>query len=323
MSAQMKIAAETDYNDPNDAAWEAIRSTCQQYLDNKIVNQRQLSKESGVNESALNQFLNRKYVGRNDRISQRLQNWIDTNQRRVEAQAEIPTGPGFIYTATAQKIEETLTYAHMAPDIALIYGAAGVGKTEMFREYARNNAGVCIATMTPAHATVNKALIEIGKCVGIRPMRDTSSHYDALCKALEDRRALLIIDEAQNLGNKALDQIRQIHDRVECGIVLAGNDQVYTNMSGRRAEYLDRIFSRVGMKTRLKEATQQDAAMLIEAWGISDSESTGLLLKISKKPGALRIMTKVLKLSHMISEDDKVQPKHIRAAWNRLSHDGV
>jgi len=316
-----QISDQTDPNkDPNNPEWEKTRVIIQNMLDNKTITQKRLSKESGNSETALNQFLNRKESNtRYDRVNDRLLTWLDTYTRRAEMKKEIPDGPGFILTPTANRIIQTLEYAHVAPDMAIIYGASGVGKTETFREYARNNPNVCIATMTPSHATVSKSLQEIGKCQGLRQMRDSASLYDAICESLKDRNAILIIDEAQNLGNKSLDQIRQIHDKVNCGVVFAGNDQVYTNMSGRRAEYLDRVYSRVGMKTRLNRASQKDAEAIIHGWGITDKVCTGILLKVSTKPGALRLVSKVIKFAYLISQGDQLESRHIRCALKRLN----
>ncbi|HID48851.1 MAG TPA: DNA transposition protein, partial [Chromatiales bacterium] len=219
-------------------------------------------------------------------------------------------------------ITDTLTYAHMADDIVLIYGGAGLGKTEALREYARNNSGVCLSTMTPAHATVATSLREIGKCVGVQPRRDNAALFDAICQGLGDARGLLIIDEAQHLGTKALDQIRSIHDRVGCGIALVGNEQVYGRMTGgTRAGYLDRLFSRIGMRTRITRATANDASALAEAWGLTDSVAVKLIVDIARKPGGLRGVTKALRLAHMLSGGKPIEPKHIRAAWRRLGGD--
>lgn len=320
---KLKNANAPNNNDPNDPAWEPVRKQIQELLDNKVISARKLSQESGNNETGVNQFLNYKYTGRNDRINERLQTWLDTHKRRMEAEKEIPDGPGFVLTKTAIKIEETLTYAHMAKDIALVFGISGVGKTETFREYVRNNSGVCLATMTPSHVTVAKSLREIGKCLGIGPMRDNAALYDAVSDALMGTNGLLIIDEAQHLGTAALDQIRQIHDRAGCGIVFAGNEQVYTNLTGsRRAEYLAPLFSRCGMRTRLKASMAVDARTLGNAWGIEDATSLKLVVDIAKKPGGLRLITKTLKLAHMLAVNKEgLEPKHIRAAWHRLGGD--
>lgn len=305
-------------NDPNDPAWEPVREKINKLIEGGGIKATQIAKESACGATALNQFLNRKYTGRNDLIRDRLERWFETYKRRLEAEQEMTDGPGFVMTPTAQKITDTVSYAHMAHDIVLVYGGAGTGKTETFREYVRNNSGVCLATMTPAHATVATSLREIGKCVGVHTTRDNAMLFDNLTEALKDRRGILIIDEAQNLGIKALDQIRQIHDKINCGIVLSGNEQVYSNMSGRRAEYLDRLHSRIGMRTHINRPSAQDAERIADAWGITDATSIATIVSISLKPGGLRLVSKVLRLAHMYSQKGQIQIKQIRIAWKQL-----
>jgi DNA transposition AAA+ family ATPase len=304
----------------DEADWiVAVRAEINRMIEAREVSAAQITREASVNQSALSQFRNNKYPGRNEVIAERLKTWLETFAKRQEATKKIATGPGFVLTHTAERVMDSLTYAHMAGDIVLIYGGAGVGKTEALREYARSNSGVCLSTMTPAHATVATSLREIGKCVGVQPRRDNATMFDAICSALADQRGLLIIDEAQHLGAKALDQVRSIHDRIGCGIALVGNEQVYGRMSGgTRAEYLDRLYSRIGMRTRLGRATEADAKALAKAWKIGDATSAKLLVNIARKPGGLRGVTKTLLLAGMFTED-KIEPKHIRAAWKRLA----
>jgi len=306
----------------NDEAWIAdIRARINALIESGEVNAAQISREANVNSSTLSQFRARKYAGRNELIAERLLTWMETYQRRKEARRQIAEGPGFVLTRTAGQVLDTLTYAHMAGDIVLIYGGAGTGKTEALREYTRNNAGVCLSTMTPAHATVATSLREIGKCIGVQPRRDNAALFDAICQGLADQRGLLIIDEAQHLGTKALDQIRSIHDRVGCGIALVGNEQVYGRMTGgTRAEYLDRLYSRIGMRTRLGRVLEADARAIASAWGIEDQTAQRLLTGIARKPGGLRGLAKTLVLAGMMAgKEAPVEPKHIRAAWKRLA----
>ena len=297
----------------------SVRAEINRMIGAGEVSAAQVSREANVNGSTLSQFRADKYPGRNDVVAERLNTWMETFAKRQEATKKIASGPGFVLTHTAERVIDSLTYAHMAGDIVLIYGGAGVGKTEALREYTRSNSGVCLSTMTPAHATVATSLREIGKCVGVQPRRDNATMFDAICGALADQRGLLIIDEAQHLGAKALDQIRSIHDRIGCGIALAGNEQVYGRMSGgTRAEYLDRLYSRIGMRTRIGRATEADAKAIAKAWRIDNSTSIKLLINIARKPGGLRGVNKTLLLAGMFTED-KIEPKHIRAAWKRLA----
>jgi DNA transposition AAA+ family ATPase len=104
---------------------------------------------------------------------------------------------------------------------------------------------------------------------------------------------LLIIDEAHELGRDALEAMRTIHDRTSIGLVLQGNEQVYTAMTGgNRAAYLDRLFSRIGKRVRIVKPTARDIDSLIQAWG-GGKDCAKVLHEIAAKPGGLRGMTKI------------------------------
>jgi DNA transposition AAA+ family ATPase len=279
-----------------------------------------IAEASGINASRLSQWRAGKYRGDNLATAKAVEKWLDTRAAREQAQAELPAAPPFVLTDTAEKIQNAISYAHHAGDIVLIYGGAGVGKTETIRDYVGTHSGVCLVTFTPAHNTLRSALNSIASCVGVQVRRETNFTFDAICRALKERQGLLIIDEAQHVNANTLDMIRAIHDRTGCGIVYSGNEMVYTNLTGGdRAAYLDRLSSRVGMRLAIKRATATDARQIAQAWGIDSADIHKLLGEIAGKPGGLRACTKVLRLAHMFRGGEALGAKHVRAAFNQLN----
>lgn len=298
----------------------AVRERLEAIIDGSLITPARVAEEAGINSSRLSQWRSGKYKGDNHATAKLVERWIETHEARQEAQAELPTGPAFVLTDTAHKIMAAIAYAHHAGDIVLVYGGAGVGKTETIRQYVSEHSGVCLVTFTPAHNTLRAALSSIATCVGVQVRRETNATFDAICAALAKRKGLLIIDEAQHVNANTLDMIRAIHDRTACGIVYSGNELVYTNLTGGdRAAYLDRLSSRVGMRLPIKRASAADARQLAEAWGITDPEVHKLVSDIAGKPGGLRGVTKALKLAHMFRGDEPLAAKHVRAAFNQLN----
>lgn len=303
----------------------AVRERCNALVDQGVVTRATIYRQSGISQARLSQFLRGVYSGRNDVVAGKLQLWLDTHDRRQEAEGHLLAGPGFVVTPTASKIMDAVSYAHHASDVVLIHGGAGTGKTRTLREYRDQHAGVCLSTMTPAHTTVATALREIGVCYGVRQKRDTAHMWETLVQVLQDRRGLLLVDEAQHLSYRALDAIRQIHDAAGCGLVLAGNDSVFTGLTNTRsAEYLDRLASRIGMRLSVKNATVLDAAAMLDAWKIKDKEVRDLLQSVARKPGGLRLVDKVIRCAHMYADDRAVEKApdlkadDIRHAWELL-----
>lgn len=305
-----------------------VRARVKAMLDNGEISRSDIYNQSNMSSATLSQWLKGQYKGRNDLVANRIRIWLDTSLSRQEAEEHLLKGPGFVMTPTAERIMEAVSYAHHACDVVLIHGGAGVGKTRTLAEYRDQHSGVCLSTMTPAHTTVANSLREVGNCYGVRTKKETAVLFETLVKVLQERRGLLLVDEAQHLSYRALDAIRQIHDAAGCGLVLSGNDSVFTGLSATRsAEYLDRLASRIGMRLPVKSATVTDCGALLDAWKIKDKTVRDLLQSVARKPGGLRLVDKVIRCAHMYSDDESVkrasdlQPDDVRHAWQLLGGD--
>lgn len=284
-----------------------------------------LAKEAGVSATTLNQWLNAKYLGDNEAIDAKLRLWIEADQARRAAGSAMPEAPSYVSTPTSARILGALAYAQMAGDIAVSYGNAGVGKTTSCKHYSQSSPNVWIATMEPSTSGVVTCLQEICDALSL----DTGGGARAMARRVEkrvqDTHGLLVIDEAQHLSVQALDQIRAIHDATGIGIAFVGNDGVFARMAGgRNAQQLDRLYSRVGKRLRLQQSTEADIVALIKAWGIDDSKCHGTLIQIARGPGALRTLTKTLRLASMYAaaEGRAVCCEDVRAAATELMSGG-
>lgn len=297
---------------------EQIRAAMQR---DKRLSQAILAKESGVSATTLNQWLGGKYPGDNEGIDAKLRLWIEADQARRAAGSAMPVAPGYVSTPTSSRILGALAYAQMAGDIAVSYGNAGVGKTTSCLHYSQSSPNVWIATMDPSTSGVVTCLQEICDALSL----DTGGGARAMSKRIErrvlDTHGLLVVDEAQHLSVQALDQIRAIHDATGIGIALVGNDGVFARMAGgRNAQQLDRLYSRVGKRLRLQQSTEADIVALIKAWGVDDAKCHSTLVQIARGAGALRTLTKTLRLASMYAaaEGRTVCCEDVRAAATEL-----
>jgi DNA transposition AAA+ family ATPase len=115
---------------------------------------------------------------------------------------------------------------------------------------------------------------------------------------------LLIIDEAQHLEIKALDQIRYFSDVGGIGIAYLGNDEIYTRIygRGRKASFIGPLKSRVGKQLSIPHPTDEDVIAILGAWNIDGKKETDYALKIGLSSIGLRGLTQVLKQSAVIAE---------------------
>jgi DNA transposition AAA+ family ATPase len=201
-----------------------------------------------------------------------------------------------------------------------VAAGAGVGKTTTAEEYKRTRPNVYLATMRPTTSGTHTMLAEIAEVMGIEE-RSANKLSRAIGRKVQGSNALLIIDEAQHLQSSALDELRSLHDAWKVGIALVGNQTVYTRLEGQgRQSSLAQLFSRVGMRLTQSKPRTEDVTTLVGAWGVSDPKMIKTLQAIAGKPGALRGVSKTLRLATMVANggDGPLSDAHLRGAWKQL-----
>jgi hypothetical protein len=287
----------------------------------KRLNQTIVAKEAGISLATLNQWLAAKYGGNNETVDTKLRLWLEADKARRATNDMMPIAPSFVHTPTAARVLATLAYGQMGGDIVAVYGGAGLGKTSAILYYQSSNPNVWVATLNPSTAGVVTCLQEICDALSLDTSGGARAMMKRIFKRVKDTNGELVIDEAQHASVPALDAIRAIHDATGIGIALVGNDGVFARMAGgRNALQLDRLYSRVGKKLPLRTSTEQDVLMLIKAWGITDTNCYKTLIDIARGQGALRSLTKTLRLASMnaAAEGHGVCCQDVRAAAQDL-----
>lgn len=287
----------------------------------KRLSQASLAKEAGISAATLNQWLSGKYAGDNENIDTKIRLWVEADQARRAAGSLMPQVPAFQPLPTSTRVLSALAYAQMAGDIAAIYGGAGLGKTSACIHYQGSNPNVWLVTMTESCGGLVSALQEICDALSLSTAGGAREMSKRIAKRVRGTNGLLLIDEAQHLGVSALEEIRQIHDATGIAVALVGNEGVFSRMAGGRgAERLDRLYSRVGKRLSLRQSTEADVIGLVKAWGVLDAKCHPTLVEVARRPGALRGMTKVLRLAAMnaSAEGRDVCCEDVRAAAAEL-----
>jgi len=302
-----------------DATREMVRN---EIADNPGLSQAGAAQEAGVNASALSQWMKGKYPGDNDRMAESMERWLTFRRKKAAQTTALPKAVTWCPTPTAKRISAALSYAHMAGDITVIFGGAGVGKTETSKEYAANNPNVWHVTMTPSTAVVGACLERVALKMGLHVSGRAAKIEMALMERLTGTDGLLIIDEAQHLNVRSLEALRSIHDATGVGLAILGNDLVYAQMTGRgvRSATFAQLFSRIGKRVKLLKPKEDDVKALCASWGVTAREMVAFCEQIAAKPGALRMMVKTIRLGQMVagSRGDTLALKHLKAAWRDL-----
>jgi hypothetical protein len=221
--------------------------------------------------------------------------------------------PGWVDTPTSQSIWAALQHAQTKPTIVLIHGGAGIGKTwtindyreEKKSKYGRYNvylvtAEPCTGTVTGILASIDVAMGGLGDAHGYR-----SDHLARSIRKGFYPGDLLAIDEAQNLRNEALDQVRAFHDQCGIGIAFLSNNEVFTRIHGRskQAEVLTRISSRMGMDLSIPFPTKDDVMVFMKAWGIDGQKEHHYGCTIAQDQGkGLRGLAHVIEMAAIFTE---------------------
>lgn len=287
------------------------------------LSQAKAANEIGISDSAYSQWLAGKYKGDVTAVEAKVARWLESRAERAKLAASLPAAPAWVETHTAKRVLAGLSYAQMAGDISVIYGGAGLGKTSAAKYYAQNHPNVWLATMTSSTNTLGSALERVAIACGIRPTSTRASRIEAdLVERLEETGGLLIVDEAQHLNTRALEALRGLHDATGVGLAIMGNEMVYARITGgRRAAEFAQLFSRVGKRVRLTRPAESDVQAILSAWSITDKPAREAVLEIARKPGALRGVTKALRLASLFARGEAVLLQHIRAAWRDLGGD--
>lgn len=258
------------------------------------------------------------YTGNYGNQLVKLERWLESREEVRQRVVTLPDEPGYFETPTSREVLDVLLYAQAMPQMAVVTLASGLGKTTSARQF-RNRPGVYLATMRPTTSGTHRMLQEIAVALDVNE-RSANKLDRAIGQKLKrnGRQTLLIVDEAQNLNDEAVDQLRFFFDEYRCGIALLGNEAVFARFGrGDTREGFGQIHRRIGFRLRRMTPLPADIEKTIEAWGVEDDEIRKLLRAIGRKPGTLGQISETMKLARMLAagEGAALEAKHVRDAW--------
>lgn len=286
-------------------------------VESKSVISSQIAKEISVSPATLSQIINNKYQADPSKIVEKLEKWLRLRDSRKTTPSQ---NPGFVMTTTAQQITNDLTYAQVTESIVVIYGASGVGKSETLCEYQKQNNNVWMVTASPSRSSLTECLYEIAMELGMdQAPRRKGPLARVIRQRLKGTEGLIIIDEADHLDYPTLEELRILQEETGVGMVLVGNNKVYTQLTGgRRNEDFARLFSRIAKKRGIHKTKQADVRAIAQAWNVLGETENSLMFQISERPGGLRLLSKTLKLAAMYAKGGQITEKGLRTAFAEL-----
>ncbi|MFZ5747669.1 MAG: AAA family ATPase [Pseudomonadota bacterium] len=285
----------------------------------------EMASKTGIPAGTLSQFGAGSYAGDNLRIAQAVYRYRQLLISQAAIAVDIPDRPPFFETSTTRRIITMLSIAQRGR-MVVIAGAPGTSKTETAIHYRESVSNVWIATMKPSSSGINPMQQRVLAALGQpdakgTPQALTTQIEAALLKSV----GLLIIDEAQHLSEKSLEEIRSWHDATGIGIALVGNEEVLTRLTlGSKRDAFARLASRIAQRLIFRGPSEQDALALADAWDLEGAAERAFVVDKSKRPGGLRTCTMLMEIAAMLAAADKsqVRVEHLRDAWADLATTG-
>ena len=321
----MSDASETaraKLSDEARARHDALRAEVRRLADSEGRPMTELAREVGIPYGTFSGWAGGTYAGRIDRLDDQVARWLAGRDAALRKRAELPSGPAFVQTPASDLFLACLEHAQHAPDLVVITGAAGVGKTTAALHYRLRATNTWIITAEPCLRTPRALLDVIADQLGVTASGSSHRVSQAVVARMRGTRGLLIVDEAQHLATDLLDQLRTIHDLAEIGVALVGNERVHSRIEGgSRSPDFAQLFSRVGMRATRARPARGDIDAILDGWQVTDAGARKLLAVVGRKPGALRGMVKTLRIALMqaTAGGEALAGGHVQLAYEHLA----
>jgi DNA transposition AAA+ family ATPase len=305
---------------------EAERTWLRGYKDEMDLSWPRLAAKIDIPSGTLSQFGGSGYSGKEGPIAEKVYRFRQTLVQQKALAVEAPEVPDFYETPTGTQIE-TLLHWGQRGRIVLVATGAGCSKTKTAKRFQACGNNVFMATMTPSTTGVNNMQQEVLAALGEPDAVGTPQKLSRrICDKVKNlQNPLLVLDEAQHLSEKAIEEARSWHDRVGLGIAFLGNIPILHRLEGgsRKAAFAQ-LFSRIGMRLVRATPLEGDADALAAAWKVTGQAEISYIRRICMLPGGLRGATFMLELGWMLaaSTGDKLKVDHLEDAWAQLSSRG-
>lgn len=267
------------------------------------------------------------YAGRYDRTTQRIENFLESRRAALEVSRGMPVDPGFLQTRIGRELFTAFTYAQMIPTMAVVTVASGLGKSLAARTFAATRPHVVHVTLSPSSSAVYTMKTEIATAMGLE-IRDGAKLKAGIAGGLRrtGHHSLLIVDEAQNLDERAINELRYFRDIAECGLVLLGNEEGKTPYAGRDPRHSSaQVARRIGHRMNVLKPYPEDIETIVDAWSLGDADAADMARKVARMPGAYGTLKETVLIAGMIAagHDRAITAADLKAAWENRGAAGV
>lgn len=274
--------------------------------------QQQIAKETTLSPSVISQFLKQSYKGDNEAVAKTVSQYLKMAESRITAPKHVSFYKDMHNT---RDVLFACFHAHCQGDIVLVYGDAGAGKTTALEYYTKDYSGVVMVTANSCTSSAASILQLIGRKTGKVLAGKKELLMASLVDYFRNTGRLVIIDEADHLTLSALQAVRNLNDQAGIGIVLSGNNKIYTQMlQGSRCSELEQLRTRIVVRRMVRNEYSLEEFKVI--FPETPVECLPYLIKLATDE-SLRTAIKILELAYR--HTDRMDLETLQAVRHQLT----
>lgn len=235
----------------------ALQERVAQFLKEKDISQAKAAPMMGMSEATLSLYMKSKYEGNVGNVESKLTEFFKAqDEQAANTEKALPYKPiqDYIPTSISEDVYKLIRYCQLEKGMVIIHGDAGIGKTKGAEKFVKDNPSSSVYIQaTPSIGTLGNLLKMLARALKVPESRSKFELSLSIREKLEGTNRVIIIDEAQHLQLRALEEIRTWTDpnpitgQQGVGIALIGNTETYTRMVGKQEARFAQLFSRIRM----------------------------------------------------------------------------
>ena len=257
------------------------------------MNQTMLARGIGVSPASISMYLNDTYAekgGNYETIEPKIEAFLEVQESKAQHEELVL---GFVSTKTTRRISEVMRDAHEAGDTVVIYGQAGLGKTQAVKNYCEKNPAAILIEANPSF-TALVLMRKLAAAAKVSTVGSLNDLFESVSDRLRDSGRLIVVDEAENLPLRALEIIRRLHDDTGCGLVLSGMPRLVANLRGKHGE-LVQLYSRVSVALNLGDSMPDEELEQIARAAMPEADDETIAELVKHSNGNTRRMSKLMR----------------------------
>ncbi len=308
------------------AEWQELSDKVREIAIRCGLNKTTLASRAGMALPTFSAWYDGTYAGSYANQAARVRSFLRSQEEAIAANAAAIQEPGWVETETARKVMAALSFAQQTAAMVAITLGSGMGKSTCARHYVSTHPNAYRIVMRPSTASVSAVVRAVAKELGITE-RDPAKLPDVIGDKVRrnGKRSIIMLDEAQWVSEKAVNEVRYWLDEYGCGLALLGNDDVYTRFVATAGPGTAQIHSRTGPRLRLPKPSDLDLDIYVGAWNLQDDDAARLAKVIGRKPGALRQISETLRLAAIFAAGHgrQITADDVREAWMNRGNEEV